>query len=114
MQNLKANLWYNFDILISENYAQWIFTVRNVVAARKCFYPCHSVHRVGGGGVCPVNAGIHIPCPVHAGIDMVTAADRMHPSGMHSCYYIFSVFGILDVLIYKYNRMRCTMILLLF
>ena len=25
-----------------------------------------------------------IPCPVHAGIDMATAADRMHPTGMHS------------------------------
>ena len=24
-------------------------------------------------------------CPVHAGIDMATATDGMHPSGMHSC-----------------------------
>ena len=24
-------------------------------------------------------------CPVHAGIDMATAADGMHPTGMHSC-----------------------------
>ena len=26
------------------------------------------------------------PCPVHAGIDMATAADVTHPTGMHSCY----------------------------
>ena len=25
------------------------------------------------------------PCPVHAGIDMATAADGTHPTGMHSC-----------------------------
>ena len=24
-------------------------------------------------------------CPVHAGIDMATAADGTHPAGMHSC-----------------------------
>ena len=24
-------------------------------------------------------------CPVHAGIDMATAADGTHPTGMHSC-----------------------------
>ena len=36
---------------------------------------------------CPVHAGIHTPpCPVHAGIDVATAADGMHPTGMHSCY----------------------------
>ena len=36
---------------------------------------------------CPVHAGIHTPRrPVHAGIDMATAADGMHPTGMHSCY----------------------------
>ena len=60
---------------------------------------------------CPVHAGIHTPlpsacwdtppCPVHvgihsaqlhAGIDMATAADRTHPSGMHSCMILcFSV-----------------------
>ena len=39
-----------------------------------------------------VHAGIHPPsacwdthCPVHAGIDMTTAADGTHPTGMHSC-----------------------------
>ena len=26
------------------------------------------------------------PCPVHAGIDMATAADGTHPNGMHSCF----------------------------
>ena len=31
----------------------------------------------------PVHAGIQ--CPVHAGIDMATAADGTHPTGMHSC-----------------------------
>ena len=37
-------------------------------------------------GYTPVHAGIHTPpCPVHAGIDMATAADGMHPTGMHSC-----------------------------
>ena len=25
------------------------------------------------------------PCPVHAGIDMATAADGRHPTGIHSC-----------------------------
>ena len=35
---------------------------------------------------CPVHAGIHTPpCPLHAGIDMATAADSTHPTGMHSC-----------------------------
>ena len=34
---------------------------------------------------CPVHAGIHTHCPVHAGIDMATAADGTHPTGMHSC-----------------------------
>ena len=28
------------------------------------------------------------PFPVHAGIDMATAADGTHPTGMHSCYRI--------------------------
>ena len=27
----------------------------------------------------------YTPCPVHAGIYMATAADGMHPNGMHSC-----------------------------
>ena len=38
---------------------------------------------------CPVHVGIHPhpPCPVHAGIDTATAADGMHPTGMHSCCY---------------------------
>ena len=27
----------------------------------------------------------YTPCPVHAGIDMATAADGTHPTGMHSC-----------------------------
>ena len=54
---------------------------------------------------CPVHAGIHaapLPsacwdtqCPVHAGIDMATAADGMHPTGMHSChsrnFFLFSL-----------------------
>ena len=26
------------------------------------------------------------PCPVHAEIDMATATDGMHPTGMHSCF----------------------------
>ena len=30
----------------------------------------------------------HTPCPVHAGIDMATAADGMHPTAMHSCLLI--------------------------
>ena len=38
----------------------------------------------------PVHAGIHThthtPCPVHGGIGMATAADDMHPTGMHSCF----------------------------
>ena len=29
------------------------------------------------------------PCPVHAGIDMATAADGTHPTGMHSCSLVF-------------------------
>ena len=29
--------------------------------------------------------GYTSPCPVHAGIDMATAADGTHPTGMHSC-----------------------------
>ena len=53
----------------------------------------HSVHR---GVSAPVHVGIHTPgqtppwvdtpCPVHAGIYMATAADGLHPTGMHSCY----------------------------
>ena len=37
---------------------------------------------------CPVHAGIHTPPsrPVHVGIDMATAADGTHPTGMHSCF----------------------------
>ena len=31
----------------------------------------------------------HPPCPVHVGIDMATAADGTHPTGMHSCFDIF-------------------------
>ena len=27
----------------------------------------------------------HTPCPMHAGIDVATAADGTHPTGMHSC-----------------------------
>ena len=38
---------------------------------------------------CQVHAGIYTPCPVHAGIDMATAADCTHPTGMHSCYDLF-------------------------
>ena len=46
----------------------------------------------------PVHAGIHTPlpsacwdthtplCQVHAGIDMATSADGMHPTGMQSCW----------------------------
>ena len=41
---------------------------------------------------CPVHAGIHPPCPVHSGIDMATAADGMHPTGMHSCSCFFYFF----------------------
>ena len=42
----------------------------------------------------PVHAGIHPPgrhppCPVHAGIDMATAADGTHPAGMRSCFDCF-------------------------
>ena len=65
----------------------------------------HSVHG-GRGGVClsacwdtppgrhhlgqtaPLSSacwGTHTPCPVHAGIDMATAAEGTHPTGMHSC-----------------------------
>ena len=29
----------------------------------------------------------YTPCPLHAGIDMATAADSTHPTGMHSCYF---------------------------
>ena len=28
------------------------------------------------------------PLPVHAGIDMATAADGTHPTGMHSCFSV--------------------------
>ena len=60
-----------------------------------------SVILSGGGGVsASVHAGIHTPrantplpsacwdtqCPVHAGIDMATAVDGTHPTGMHSFY----------------------------
>ena len=29
------------------------------------------------------------PCPVHAEIDMATAVDGTHPTGMYSCYFFF-------------------------
>ena len=32
------------------------------------------------------------PCPVHAGIDVATAADGTHPTGMHSCWSRADVF----------------------
>ena len=78
---------------------------------------CHSVHRGVSAPVhagiyppgqtlapwsnipCPMHAGIHPPppaqcilgytprCPVHAGIDMATAVDGTHPTGMHSCTF---------------------------
>ena len=74
----------------------------------------HSVHRRGSASV---HAGIHPlgqtapwadppdrhplpsacwdthpPYPVHSGIDMATAADVMHPTGMHSCSCFFYFF----------------------
>ena len=65
---------------------------------------CQEFCSQGGGGVCvsacwdtppawAVHAGIHPTCPVHAGIDMATAADGAHPTGMHSCLccYYFSL-----------------------
>ena len=33
--------------------------------------------------------GYTLPCPVHAGIHMATAADGTHPIGMHSCHNFF-------------------------
>ena len=58
----------------------------------------NSVHG-GGGGCLPqcilgyTSLGRHptradTPHPVHAGIDMATAADGTHPTGMHSCIKI--------------------------
>ena len=73
----------------------------------------HSVHRRRGSA--SVHAGIHPapgrhplgrhpprhthplpsacwdtpPCPLHAGIDMATAADGTHPTGMHSCLKVW-------------------------
>ena len=55
----------------------------------------NSVH--GAGGVClsacwdtppgqTPSPPPGTPCPVHAGIDMATAADGTHPTGMHSCF----------------------------
>ena len=44
---------------------------------------------------CQVHAGIHTPptpCALHAGIDMATAADSTHPTGMHSCLGEFWLF----------------------
>ena len=58
---------------------------------------------------CQVHAGIHTRCmlgythpqppprPVHAGIDMATAADSTHPTGMHSCLGEFWLFFIEQV-----------------
>ena len=38
----------------------------------------------------PVHAGIHPPRRRgHAGIDMATAADGTHPTGMHACFFGF-------------------------
>ena len=73
----------------------------------------HSVHRTGSGVSVSVHAGIPPPtptppgqlgrhppwqtppgqtplCSVHAGIDMATAADGTHPTGMHSCFEDYS------------------------
>ena len=72
---------------------------------------CHSVQ-----GVCPSACwDTHPPaqcmlgytplCPVHAGIDMATAADGMHPTGMHSCFSCTSL--ILKRLETCYHGGRC-------
>ena len=67
----------------------------------------HSVHRGGS-----VHAGIHTPrtdtppwadtpCPVHAGIDMATAADSTHPTGMHSCVITIHKHGLRRLCFYR-------------
>ena len=39
----------------------------------------------------------HLSYPVHAGTNLATAADGMHPTGMHSCFkYDFETFSILS------------------
>ena len=87
------------------------FNGRKRSLRRLCFYTCLSFCPQGG-----VHAGIHPPpgkhawadtslcrhtplpsacwdtqCPVHAGIDMATSADGMHPTGMHSCRFCIRV-----------------------
>ena len=75
--------------LVTEQYEQdkdtWtkkvIFTIRNVVAARLCFSQASVILFTGGGGRVSQHAlGRHPPPPA------ATAADGMHPTGMHSCF----------------------------
>ena len=53
---------------------------------RLCFYTCLSVH--WGGGSASVHAGIPPPPGANTPQQMATAADGMHPTGMHSCYLL--------------------------
>ena len=66
---------YKWDI-----YTQYIITVRNILAARLCFH--RPLILFTGAGVC----GNHPP-PADSSppLEMATAADGTHPTGMHSC-----------------------------
>ena len=64
-----------------------VFTVRNSSCRKVKFYRCLSVH--GGRVSGPLHAGIHSPGQKPPGADTATAADGTHPTGMHSCCFVF-------------------------
>ena len=58
-----------------------VITVRNVVAARKCFHRCLSFCPQGGGGVCQTPPGRSIPPAQTPPLDRHTPPGQTHSPG---------------------------------